>query len=97
MTQAQPRRTPRWIVLGFLLASFAWAPIIAMSFTEPPTPLLTVAFVGGLALLGLALLLVLLDAVAPAPDRASRRWKVALLVALSVALWAEATDKVKRS
>lgn len=88
MTQAQPRRTPRWIVLGFLLASFAWAPIIAMSFTEPPTPLRTVAFVGALVLLGLALLLVLLDAVAPAPDRTSRRWKVAGLIALTLALWA---------
>ena len=88
MTLGESRRTPRWIVLAFLLASFAWAPIIALSFTAPPTPLLTVAFVGGLVLLGLALLLVLLDVVALAQDRVSRRWKVTLLVALTVALWA---------
>lgn len=88
MTQAQPRRTPRWIVLGFLLASFAWAPIIAMSFTAPPTPVLTAAFVGGLVLLGLALLAVLLDVVDPVSAPAARRWKATVLAALTLLLWA---------
>lgn len=61
-----PWRTPRWIVLGFLMSSFAWAPIIAMSFTAAPTTLLAVAYIGGLVLYGCALLIVLLNAVNPA-------------------------------
>ncbi|MFE6234115.1 sensor histidine kinase [Cellulosimicrobium sp. NPDC057862] len=88
MTLTGPGRTPRWIVLAFLLASFVWAPVIAVSFTEPPTPLLAAVFLGGLALLGSALLLVLLDVVTPTSNPAARRWKVTVLVVLTMGLWA---------
>ncbi|MEV0430429.1 histidine kinase [Micromonospora sp. NPDC050495] len=87
-----PSRTtgtsPRWIVLGFLMASFAWAPIIAMSFTAPPTVSLTAVFVGGLAVFGFALLLVLVDAVDPGCVPAAGIRNTVLLIAVSLVLWA---------
>ncbi len=83
-----PWRSPRWIVLGFLMASFAWAPIIAMSFTVPPTTPLAVAYIGGLVLYGFALLMVLLDAINPATVLAARIRKTMLLIAVCAVLWA---------
>lgn len=88
---SSPRwRNPRWVVLGFLMASFVWGPIIAMSFTAPPTTALTVAYAGGVVLYGFALLSVLLEAIDPTPGLALRLWKVTLLIAASAALWAPA-------
>ncbi len=83
-------RTPRWIVLGFLMAGFAWAPIIAMSFTAPPTATLTAAFIGGLVLFGFAVLLVLLEAVNPVFVLAAAIRKAMLLVGISLTLWVPA-------
>lgn len=88
---SSPRwRNPRWVVLGFLLASFVWGPIIAVSFTAPPTTALTVAYAGGVVLYGFVLLIVLLDAIDPTRPTPSRLWKVTLLIAVTAALWAPA-------
>lgn len=84
---AAPWRRPRWIVLGFLMACFGWAPIIAMSFTAPPTTLLAVAYIGGLVLYGVALLIVLLRAIEPATGFAAGIWKTLLLIAACAVLW----------
>lgn len=84
---AAPWRRPRWIVLGFLMACFAWAPIIAMSFTAPPTTLLAVAYIGGLVLYGFALLIVLLDAIKPVTVLAAGIRKTMLLIAVCAVLW----------
>ncbi|PWJ02216.1 hypothetical protein DKG34_39890 [Streptomyces sp. NWU49] len=85
---ALPWRSPRWIVLGFLMASFAWSPIVAMSFTAPPTTPLAVAYIGGLVLYGSALLIVLLDALNPATVLAADIRKTMLLIAVCAVLWA---------
>lgn len=86
----EPTWNPRWIVLGFLTVAFAWGPIIAMSFTTPPTPLLTALFAGGLLLFGWAVLRVLIPATDPAgaPGTAWRRSLI--LVAVCLLLWAPA-------
>lgn len=84
---SQTPRSPRWIVLGFLMACFVWAPIIAMSFTEPPTVLFTAAFAGGLVLFGFALMRVLLDAVHPGFVLAAGLRKAMLLTTACLVLW----------
>lgn len=80
---------PRWIVLGFLTVTFAWGPIIAMSFTAPPTPLLAAAFAGGLLVFGWAVLRVLVPAAdASGVSEAGRRSLI--LVAVCLLLWTPA-------
>ncbi|WP_431818618.1 sensor histidine kinase [Gordonia jacobaea] len=82
-----PWRSPRWIVLGFLMTSFGWAPMMAMSSTAPPTAPLAVAYGAGLILYGFALLTVLRNAVEPAPVLAAGIQKTTLLIIVCSALW----------
>ncbi|MEU2003267.1 sensor histidine kinase [Rhodococcus sp. NPDC019627] len=82
------RPGPRLVVLGVLMACFAWALIVPISLTEPPTTFPGAAFLVGLAGFGAALMLVLWTAVSPRPSPAAAWRKAALLLVFSMALWA---------
>ncbi|MDA2814753.1 histidine kinase [Nocardiopsis sp. RSe5-2] len=75
------------IVLGVLMAGFAWALVIPPSMAEPPSVPASVLFVVLLCAFGTALLLALWVAVSPAPPAGSGPWSVVLLLAVSLALW----------
>jgi two-component system sensor histidine kinase DesK len=81
----------RLVVLGVLISSYAWAPVFPLRLSRPPSPLLTAAYVVGLALLVVALSLVLRSAVSPAQSRRTRLGSIGLLVAVSLALWLPAS------
>ncbi|WP_214106122.1 sensor histidine kinase [Acrocarpospora catenulata] len=74
-------------VLGLLPASFAWAIVIMVSLTEAPSPLPAAVFVLGMLPLGGAFVLVSRVVVDPVPSQRAGSWSVALLVAVSLALW----------
>lgn len=83
-----PRRlSPRLTVLGLLMASFAWALIIPLSLTEPPSAPLSALLFVSLCVFGIALVLALWVAVSLAPSFGTRLSSVALLSAVSLALW----------
>ncbi|MEV0595360.1 ATP-binding protein [Nonomuraea cavernae] len=75
-------------MLGVLMACFAWALIIPMSLTTPPSMLLAAVFVTGLAIFGAAMMLVLWVAVSPSLALGAAWWRTALLLTVSLALWA---------
>lgn len=82
------RAGPRLIVLGVLMACFAWAVIVPISLTAPPTTLLGAVFLIGLAGFGAALVLVLWAAVSPRPSPAAAWREAAVLLVVSMLLWA---------
>lgn len=84
------RLSPRLIVLGVLMACFAWAVIIPWSLTAPPTVLLSTLYVVGLTGFGAALLWVLWSAVSPDATSGAKWFRAALLVTVSLTLWAPA-------
>lgn len=84
------RLSPRLIVLGVLMACFAWAVIIPWSLTAPPTVLLSTLYVVGLTGFGAALLWVLWSAVSPDTTSGAKWFRAALLVTVSLTLWAPA-------
>ena len=86
----RPRLSPRLIVLGVLMACFAWAVIIPWSLTAPPTVLLSTLYVVGLTGFGAALLWVLWSAVSPDATSGAKWFRAALLVTVSLTLWAPA-------
>src|SRR5215218_9226208 len=79
--------SPRLVVLGALLVSFAWALVLPLRLTRPPSALLTAVFVVVLALFGGALALVLRAAVSPGQSPRTRVRLIALLVIVSLGLW----------
>lgn len=81
---------PRLIVLGFLMACFVWGIIVPISLTSPPTVLLTVVFLVGLAAYGAALMLVLWAVVDSSPSRSLTWWSSVGLLIVSLALWVPA-------
>jgi len=83
-----PLDPARFVVLGVLMACFAWALIIPISLTAPPTALLETGLYAGLALCGGALMLVLWTAVHSRRDRGAAWWRAALLLAVVSVLWA---------
>lgn len=86
-----PHRTgPRLVVLGVLMACFAWAVIVPISLTAPPSTGLGAAFLVGMAGFGAALMLVLWIAVSPRPSAATTWATTAMLLAVSLVLWAPA-------
>ncbi|TWD73158.1 two-component system sensor histidine kinase DesK [Kribbella amoyensis] len=84
--------SPRLVVLGLLLISYAWALVFPLRLTQPPTTVLSTAYVVGLALFGAALTLVLVAAVTP--ERSPRAWLklIGVLVAVSLVLWLPAYE-----
>lgn len=84
------RPGPRLVVLGVLMACFAWAVIVPISLTAPPTVFLGAAFVVGMAGFGAALMLVLWTVVSPRPSPASTWAMTVMLLAVSLVLWAPA-------
>lgn len=84
------RLRPRLIVLGVLMACFAWAVIIPWSLTAPPTALLRTLYMVGLTGFGAALLWVLWCSVSPDLTSGPKWFGAALLVTVSLALWAPA-------
>ena len=90
MSRDRPRRSaisPRLVVLGTLLLSYAWALVVPLRLTRPPSALLTAGYVVGLALFGGALALVLRAAVSPAQSPRTRVRLIGLLVVVSLGLW----------
>ncbi|WP_433158445.1 sensor histidine kinase [Kribbella sp. CA-247076] len=79
--------SPRLVVLGALLASYAWALVFPLRLARPPSPLSTTAYVVGLALFAVALTLVLRSAVSPKQSVRSRRLLVGVLGVVTVGLW----------
>lgn len=82
------RAGPRLVVLGVLMACFAWAVIVPLSLTAPPTAFLGAAFLVGLAGFGAALMLVLGTVVNPRPSPTTAWRDAAVLLVVAMALWA---------
>jgi two-component system, NarL family, sensor histidine kinase DesK len=78
---------PRLVVLGTLLISNAWALVLPLLLTRPPSAPLAAAFIFGLALLGAALALVLRAAVTREQSPRDRLRLIGLLVVVSLGLW----------
>ncbi|WP_222262917.1 sensor histidine kinase [Modestobacter marinus] len=90
MSRSRPRRSPispRLVVLGTLLLSYAWALVVPLRLTRPPSALTTAGYVVGLAVFGAALALVLRAAVSPGQSERIRIRLIGLLVVVSLALW----------
>ncbi|MGH3465659.1 MAG: sensor histidine kinase [Kribbellaceae bacterium] len=87
-----PRRrfaiSPRLVVLGVLLVSYAWALVFPLRLARPPSTGLAIVYVAGLALYGAALALVLRAAVSP--EQRSRTITAGALVVVTLGLWAPA-------
>lgn len=81
---------PRMVVLGALLVSYAWALVFPLRLSRPPSSGPAVAYVIGLALFAGALALVLRASVSPEQPVRARLRLIALLVVLSLGLWAPA-------
>jgi two-component system sensor histidine kinase DesK len=79
--------SPRLVVLGALLASYAWALVFPLRLSRPPSALLTTAYVVGLVLFGAALTLVLRASVSPEQSARTRIGLVGSLVAVTLGLW----------
>jgi two-component system, NarL family, sensor histidine kinase DesK len=79
--------SPRLVVLGALLASYGWAPVFLLRLTRPPSGLVGISFVVGLALFGGALALVLRSAVSPGQSQRTRIALVGVLVFVTLGLW----------
>jgi two-component system, NarL family, sensor histidine kinase DesK len=82
--------SPRHVVLGALLFSYAWALVLALGLTRPPSAALGAAYVVGLSLFGGALALVLRATVTPEQSPHARVQLIGLLVVVSLGLWAPA-------
>lgn len=82
------RAGPRLVVLGVLMACFAWAVIVPLSLTAPPTAFLGAVFLVGLAGFGAALMLVLRTVVNPKPSPTTAWREAAVLLVVSMVLWA---------
>ncbi|WP_369134044.1 sensor histidine kinase [Modestobacter sp. I12A-02662] len=90
MSPDRPRRSPispRLVVLGTLLLSYAWALVVPLRLTRPPSALTTAVYGLGLALFAGALALVLRAAVSPGQPRHVRIRLIGLLVVVALALW----------
>jgi two-component system, NarL family, sensor histidine kinase DesK len=90
VSRAGPGRSPvspRLVVLGTLLLSYAWALVVPLRLTRPPSAPTTAAYVVGLAVFGGALALVLRAAVSPGQTRRTRIRLIGLLVLVSLGLW----------
>jgi two-component system, NarL family, sensor histidine kinase DesK len=90
MSPDRPRRSaisPRLVVLGALLVSYAWALVSPLRLSRPPSALLSTAYIVGLALFGTALALVLRAAVSPKQSPRSRIKIVGLLSVVTLGLW----------
>jgi two-component system sensor histidine kinase DesK len=72
------------------MASFSWALVIFLSLTSPPTPLLAALNAAGVTAFGAALLLVLWTSVSPHPAGATKWWRTALIVGVTLVLWVPA-------
>ncbi|TRY17319.1 hypothetical protein FOJ82_12270 [Tessaracoccus rhinocerotis] len=79
--------SPRLVVLGVLMACFAWAVVIPLSLSTPPTPLLAALHASGLAVYGATLLLVLWASVWVQADASATWWCAVAVVAVSLGLW----------
>ena len=79
--------SPRLVVLGVLIFSYAWALVFPLRLSRPPSALLAAGYVVGLALFGVALSLVLRAAVSPEQSPRSRLRLIGLLVVVSLGLW----------
>jgi two-component system sensor histidine kinase DesK len=79
--------SPRLVVLGTLLLSYAWALVFPLRLTEPPSAALAAAHVFGLALFGGALALVLRAAVTPEQSPRARLGLIGVLVVVTLGLW----------
>ncbi len=90
MSRDRPPRfatSPRRVVLGALLVSYAWALVVPLRLARPPSALLTAVYVVMLALFGAALALVLRAAVSPGQPLRTRVRLIGLLVVVSLGLW----------
>src|SRR5918997_640110 len=90
MSRNRPRRSgisPRLVVLGTLFTSYAWAVVVPLRLTGPPSAPMTAVYVVGLALFGGALALVLRAAVSPGQSPRTRIRLIGLLVVVSLGLW----------
>ncbi|HZO70386.1 MAG TPA: histidine kinase [Kribbellaceae bacterium] len=90
MSPDRPRRSaisPRLVVLGALLVSYAWALVFPLRLSRPPSALPATAYAVGLALFGAALALVLRAAVSPEQSPRSRVKLVGLLAVVTLGLW----------
>jgi two-component system, NarL family, sensor histidine kinase DesK len=79
--------SPRLVVLGTLLCTYAWALVVPLRLTRPPSALLMTVYAVVLALFGGALALVLRAAVSPGKSPRTRIHLVGLLVVASLGLW----------
>lgn len=79
--------SPRLVVLGVLVVSYAWAIVLPLRLSRPPSTPLTIAYLIGLAFLGGALVLVLHAAVSPDRTPRSRAGLVGVLVVVTLGLW----------
>lgn len=77
--------SPRTVVMGVLMASFAWALVIPVSLAQPPSAIATAALVLGLCLSGAATVSVLHSAVSR--SRRGSQQRVVLLAAATLVLW----------
>jgi hypothetical protein len=90
MSPYRPRRlqiSPRLVVLGALLVSYAWVLVFPLRLTRPPSGLIAATYVVGLALFGGALALVLRSAVSPEQSQRTRIAHVGALVIVTLGLW----------
>ncbi|ACQ78852.1 histidine kinase [Beutenbergia cavernae DSM 12333] len=87
MTRRSPRISPRLVVLGALLAYTMWALVLPWVLARPPGAASATAYAVGLVAFGVALVLVLRSAVTPGQSARARTGYVAVLAAVSLALW----------
>jgi two-component system, NarL family, sensor histidine kinase DesK len=93
MSPDRPRRlqiSPRLVVLGALLVSFAWALVFPLRLSQPPSGLVGTTYVVGLAIFGGVLALVLRSTVSPEQSQRTRIALVGVLVIVTLSLWAPA-------
>jgi two-component system sensor histidine kinase DesK len=93
MSTGRPRRlqiSPRLVVLGALFLSYGWALVFPLRLSRPPSGLLAITYVIGLALFGGALALVLRSAVSPEQSQRTRIALVGVLAIVTLGLWAPA-------
>lgn len=79
------RESPRAIVLGLLILSFAWGVVVPLWLTSPPSAAHGMALAGGLALFGAALVAALWAAVSPSSGALG--WSPWATVLMALALW----------
>ncbi|WP_370619800.1 sensor histidine kinase [Mumia sp. Pv 4-285] len=79
--------SPRLVVLGVLVMAYAWALVFPLRLSDPPSTVLAVVYVIGLACYAVALAMVLRASVSPYQSRATRALLVGTLAVVTLGLW----------